>query len=133
MTELEAIVRQIVREEIAAYLGERVTDRRREPEASPQSATVAFDDALFEEKYQAAVKMDEDVHEKYAGAAQRHGDTMTVAYAADVLKTSRYGVRKLAKTDANFPPIVMGKISTARLMHWLDGGTAYWRLDSPND
>ena len=92
-----------------------------------------FDDALFEQKYQAAVKMDEDVHEKYAKEAQRHGNTMTVAYAADVLKTSRYGVRKLAKTDANFPPIIMGKISTARLMHWLDGGNAYWRLEGNND
>jgi len=46
---------------------------------------------------------------------------------------SKYAIRKLSKTDPNFPGIFRGSIDTARLMYWLDGGQAYWKLSDNND
>lgn len=135
MGEIENAVRQIVREEIAAYVkGHGVDDLPDvKPKDAPGTGPDRYNDDLFEQKYQAARKMDEEVRERYQSEVEQHGETITLEHAASLLKMSRYAIRKLSKEDLNFPPIVRGTISTARLMHWLDGGRAYWHLRDSDD
>lgn len=137
MDEIDRAVRKIVREEIEAYFKDHspkpVSDEG--DKATPKiTAKIQDDDyAIFEQKYHAALKIDDEVTKRYEAQVQKHGVTMTMEQVESVLKLSKYAIRKLSKEDPDFPRIVRGEIDTARLMHWLDGGKAYWRLDEAND
>lgn len=135
MGELENLIRQIVREEIRLYLKDLKNDEI--PSANPEGSEASIPDQsdyeLFEQKYQAALKIDDEVNKRYQSQVEQHGATITLGYAADLLKMSQYALRKLAKTDINFPPIFRGQIGTARLLNWLDGGKAYWKLSENDD
>lgn len=135
VSELENLIRQIVREEIRLYLKEFKNDEMpvANSEDPEESTPDKFDYELFEQKYQAALKIDNEVNERYQSQIDQHGATIKLGYAADLLKMSQYALRKLAKTDSNFPTIFRGQIGTARLLHWLDGGKAYWKLSENDD
>lgn len=138
MSELENLIRQIVREEIKFYLQQNVDNQCSEApspllEAKEEKEKDEIDYDLFEKKYQKALRIDDEVREKYKPQVEVYGSSVTLNKASEILNMSVYAIRKLAKTDKNFPVITRSKIGTARLMHWLDGGKAYWNIGEDND
>jgi len=70
--ELEALIRQIVRDEVRLYLKELKlelsTDEEVQQISKPSSSQFDYD--LFEKKYQDALKFDDEVHQKYQSQVQ---------------------------------------------------------------
>jgi hypothetical protein len=135
MSELENLIRQIVREEIELYFNRHQKNIDKESTGTLKKSAVREDEIdfdLFERKYQEALKIDDQVNEKYKAQAEQFGAVISLKIASEILNMSMNSVKKLAKTDKNFPAIVKGKLTTARLFHWIDGGIAYWNLDDDN-
>ncbi|MBZ9534522.1 hypothetical protein HUN92_03780 [Bacillus firmus] len=143
MSELENLIRKIVREEIQLYLQqnqEEVTSGQVNKEPMEQSETQEnvknqeeIDYELFEKRYEEALQIDDQVREKYKSQVDKHGSVVNLKNASEILNLSVYAIRKLGKTDKNFPKIYSAKVDTARLFHWLDGGKAYWNIGEDND
>lgn len=142
LSELENLIRQIVREEIQLYLkknqeiniakADKKPLEQSEPEGNEKKQN-EVDYELFEKRYEEALQIDDQVKEKYNAQVNKYGSVITLKKASDILNLSAYAIRKLAKTDKNFPTIYSAKVGTARLFHWLDGGQAYWNLGEDND
>lgn len=143
MSELDNLIRKIVREEIQLYLQqnqEEVTSGQVNKEPMEQSETQEnvknqeeIDYELFEKRYEEALQIDDEVRAKYKSQVDKHGSVVTLKNASEILNLSVYAIRKLGKTDKNFPKIYNAKVDTARLFHWLDGGKAYWNIGEDND
>jgi hypothetical protein len=142
MSELENLIRQIVREEIQLYLQKNleinIAKVNKEPleQSEPQENEKeqdVVDYELFERRYEEAIKIDDQVKEKYKSQVDKYGSVISLKIASKILDLSIYAIRKLAKTDKNFPKIYSAKVGTARLFYWLDGGQAYWNIGEDND
>lgn len=143
VSELENLIRKIVREEIQLYLqqNQEINASQVNEEHSEQSDTQEnlkkeqeeIDYELFEKRYEEALQIDDEVREKYKSQVDKHGSVVTLKNASEILNLSVYAIRKLGKTDKNFPKIYSAKVDTARLFHWLDGGKAYWNIGEDND
>lgn len=131
MSELENLIRQIVREEIELYFSRHQKGTDNESNCTSVKSNVIedeFDYVLFERKYQEALQIDGQVNEKYKAQLEQFGSVINLKIASEILNMSMNSIKKLAKTDKNFPVITGGKVCTSRLMHWLDGGLAYWNI-----
>lgn len=142
VSELENLIRKIVREEIQLYLqqnpeintsqvhNEHIEQSEKQENVKKQEE---IDYELFEKRYEEALKIDDQVREKYKSQVDKHGSVITLKNASEILNLSVHAIRKLGKTDKNFPKIYSSKVDTARLFHWLDGGKAYWNIGEDND
>jgi hypothetical protein len=131
MSKLENLIRQIVREEIELYFSRHQKGIKNESTGTSMKSIVEEDEIdfeLFEQKYQEALQIDDQVNEKYKAHVEQYGSVISLKIASEILKMSMNTIKKLAKTDNNFPFINRGKIVTARLFHWIDGGKAYWKI-----
>lgn len=143
VSEIENLIRKIVREEIQLYLQQNQemnsgqinidSSEQLEKQENRKVAQDEFDYELFEKRYQEALQIDEGVRENYKAQVEKHGSVITLKNASEILNLSVHAIRKLVKTDKNFPRIHSAKIDTARLFYWLDGGEAYWNLGEEND
>ena len=97
-----------MREEIEAYVKGNFPEAifYEQSQAMPQVGPSRCDDDLvqLEQKYQAALKKDEQVKQQYESHVREHGEMITLEDAAGLLKMSRYAVsQKNFQAGVKFP------------------------------